>query len=182
MLGPWQGLAAAQLAATLRGGMQAMLGQGATPSAVMAFLSDQTEADGKLVACLDVKFSTLSIMGCGDWRILHWSKANQAATWLPMPGGPSTGEPSCERSLDITLGPGDRVALITEALFDVLNRERKRFCQAELEALLRDSDLTCAAEIVESLSGRVKAFAGKECLDEDIAAFVLVRRPDDGSA
>jgi hypothetical protein len=163
-----EGLMAAQRSASLRGAVGALLGQGVTLEAIALVLGEELDLTELLVASLDVEEGSLTLAGWGHWRLLHWCQKEAKPHWHFLGEDRTAPNP-----LSIPLGTGDRVLLTSEALFDVLNRQRQRFQRAQVESLLGEARNGEASELASAVSRRVRAFAEKEAFDEDLAAFVL---------
>ena len=168
-----QGLGAAQWAATLRGGIQALMRQGSTPGLMASVAGHFEQVKECVVACFDARTGDLSLTGVANWRLLHWRSRDRAMRWI-VPDGGAECEEAAGAAVHLPLDPGDRVILAMEPLFDVLNRQRERFPSSELEKLLQDESISQASEMTSVLLRWIRAFSERESLDEDIVAFVIV--------
>jgi serine phosphatase RsbU (regulator of sigma subunit) len=92
-----------------------------------------------------------------------------------IPLGMIAGVPYSQAT-EVSLEPGDMMALITDGFYEWENRDGEQFGLQRLENTLRDSKNCTAAEVIERLRTSVEEFCGGTEQQDDLTAVVLKRK------
>ena len=117
--------------------------------------------------------SLADIAGVETTPLLLWEAGSHSCRWLGPPDEVLPGEPW---SLQFEMEIGDRLVVLPEPLFDLLDEYRARLTRELVESWIAGDE--SVTELASALGRSLRGFSSSGAVDTDVTFFVLGRGED----